>query len=149
MPKCFLTATRFSPLTDVVAPNRFICRYPPVYSPIWLLLCRCSSTCGLGPAAHLCSQPVWWAVCWVWHLGSRENLLAAAFEAVEASTSLCFHFRHTCNVHLCLLDTLGCNSASGILGFPLGFDDFIRGGVALKGSTAVISASRMETHTET
>jgi len=72
-------------------------------------------------------------------LGSRENLLAAAFEAVAASTSSCFHFRHTCNVHLCLLDALGCNPASGILGFPLGFDDFIRGGVAPKGSAVVVS----------
>lgn len=76
--------------------------------------------------------------CCLWRCRSKDQLM--------------FPFRHACNVHLCLLGTPWCNSASGILGFPLGFDDFIRGGVALKKAMVVISwptASRMETHMET
>lgn len=129
MPRCFLIAECFSPLTDVVGSNHFICRYPAADLAAALQHLR----------AEACLSPLFSAsraVCWDEHLGSRENLLAAAF---EASTSSCFHFRHTCNVHLCLLGTLQCNPASGILGFPLDFDDFIKGVVALKGSMVVIS----------
>lgn len=72
-------------------------------------------------------------------LGLQREFTGCCLEAVEASTSSCFHFRHRCNVRLCLLGTLQCNPATGILGFSLGFHDFIKGGVALKGSAVVIS----------